>query len=260
MQGKFIWYELMTTDDQMAVAFYRALLGWQAKEIASTVERYTVMSVGEVGIGGIMTIPKEACDNGATPGWIGYIHVDDVDAFAKRITAAGGVIHKPAMDIPDIGRFCVVGDPQGAVFVLFKPNSPHASGPPPNALPPGTPGSIGWHELHAEDWEKDFDFYSGLFGWTKREAMDMGPMGVYQLFALDAKGDAQGGMMNSPQMPRPCWIYYFYVADIDAAEKRVKDNGGQVIMGPQEVPGELWIINGLDPQGAMFALVGPRKK
>ena len=72
-------------------------------------------------------------------------------------------------------------DPHGAVFILFKGTSEEA--PPP--APAGTPGHVGWHELHAGDLDSAFAFYSGLFGWTKAEAMDMGPMGVYQIFAID---------------------------------------------------------------------------
>ena len=88
--------------------------------------------------------------------------------------------------------------------------------------------------------------------------MDMGPMGIYQLFK--AGGDeAIGGMMTKlDAMPVPFWLYYFNVAGIDAAAKAVEAGGGQVLNGPHEVPGGDFILQGLDPQGAMFALVGPR--
>jgi predicted enzyme related to lactoylglutathione lyase len=84
----------------------------------------------------------------------------------------------------------------------------------------------------------------------------MGHLGVYQLFS--AGGDAIGGMMTKmPECPAPFWLYYFNVDNINAAIDRVKENNGQVLMGPQEVPGGSWIMQGFDPQGAMFALVGP---
>ena len=81
-------------------------------------------------------------------------------------------------------------------------------------------------------------------------------MGTCLLF--NAGGDAIGGMMNSPDLPRPAWLFYFNVEDIDAAHRRLTDAGGQVRFGPTEVPGGGWIIQATDPQGAMFALVGPR--
>jgi predicted enzyme related to lactoylglutathione lyase len=159
-------------------------------------------------------------------------------------------VHVPPTDIPNIGRFAMVADPQGAVFSLFKP----LSDMPPPPADPATPGTIGWHELMAANGEKAFAFYSDLFGWAKDEALDMGAMGRYQLFT--AGGPPIGGMMTKPaEMPAPFWSYYFRVDAIGAALDRLKREGGQVINGPMEVPGGDWIVQGIDPQGAMFSLV-----
>ena len=190
---------------------------------------------------------------GARPMWMGYIGVDDVDAFAQRVTAAGGAVRRPPEDIPGVGRFAVVADPDGAGFMLFR-----GVGEMPAPAAGGTAGHIGWHELHAGNGERAFAFYSGLFGWTKAEAMDMGPMGVYQLFATG--GAPVGGMMTkTADMPMPAWLYYFNVDAVDAAMARVKDAGGQVVNGPMEVPGGSWIAQCTDPQGAMFAMVGAKR-
>ena len=104
-----------------------------------------------------------------------------------------------------------------------------------------TPGRIGWHELYAADWKSAFAFYAGQFGWAKTDAIDMGPMGTYQLFAIDS--DQMGGMMNKPEeIPVPLWLFYFNVEAIDAGAERVKANGGQILNGPMEVPGGSWIV------------------
>ncbi len=109
----------------------------------------------------------------------------------------------------------------------------------------------------AADWEQALAFYNELFGWQKADAMDMGAMGTFQLFS--AGGPAIGGMFTKPPMvPAPHWLYYFTVGDIDAAVERVKAGGGEILNGPMEVPGGGWIIQGKDPQGAMFALFGKR--
>lgn len=253
-RGKFVWYELMTSDSKAAEAFYRQVMGWEMKDAGMTDFSYTLLSAGPAMVGGLMTIPDEACAMGVRPAWTGYVGVDDVDADAARIKAAGGAIHKGPADIPNVGRFAVCADPHGAVFMLFKPASD--DGPPPVA--PGTPGHVGWHELHAGDRESDFAFYADLFGWTRAEAVDMGPMGIYQTFG--AGGPAFGGMMTrTPDMPVPFWLYYFNVAAVDAAIARVGAGGGKVINGPMQVPGGSWIAQCLDPQGAMFALVGPQR-
>ena len=119
------------------------------------------------------------------------------------------------------------------------------------------PGTIGWHELYTTDLEAGFDFYNKLFGWTKVSDMDMGPMGVYRIFDEgDHKEMGDGGMMTkAPQIPISCWNFYFNVDSINAAVKRVESGGGKIMNGPMQVPGGGWIINGQDPQGAMFSLV-----
>jgi predicted enzyme related to lactoylglutathione lyase len=200
-----------------------------------------------------MALPESATQAGARPGWIGYVAVEDVDASALQATKAGGRVYHAATDIPGVGRFAVVGDPQGAVLALFK----GASEAEPEPAPQGTPGHAGWRELHATDREAAFAFYAELFGWTKGEALDMGPMGLYQLFA--AGGEVLGGMMTKPETaPMPFWLYYFNVAGIDAAAGRLQAAGGQILIGPMELPGGGFILQCLDPQGALFALVGPR--
>lgn len=249
--SNFVWYELMTSDPEAAEAFYRHVVGWEARDAGMPDFRYTILSAGEAGVGGLMALPEEARQSGARPGWLGYVGVDDVDAFAERVKQTGGAVHRAPADIPGVGRFSVVADPQGAIFVLFT-GSADMQPPPPAA--PDTPGHGGWRELHAADWESAFTFYSGLFGWTKGESVPMGPMGTYQLF--ESGGTALGGMMNKNEAaPAPFWLYYFNVDNIEAAAARVKAKGGQVLNGPHEVPGGSWIIHCLDPQGAMFALV-----
>lgn len=253
-RGKFIWYDVMTTDMTAAEAFYTAVVGWKAAAAGMADRPYTVFSAGEAIIGGLMPLPPEAAAMGMPPCWTGYIAVDDVDADAARVTAAGGAVRRPPADIPGVGRFAVVADPTGAGFILFR-----GQGEAPPARTPMAPGHIGWHELHAGDMETAFAFYAGLFGWTRTSDLDMGPMGTYRLFATGGS-EAVGGMMTKPpQVPMPFWLFYFAVDAIDAAAARVTGAGGKVLNGPMEVPGGAWIIQCLDPQGAMFALVGPKR-
>ena len=77
-----------------------------------------------------------------------------------------------------------------------------------------------------------------MFGWKKDQAVDISPMGTYQLFALGSGGPAIGGMWNKPkEVPATFWLYYFNVDAIDAAAERVKSAGGKITNGPMEVPG-----------------------
>jgi predicted enzyme related to lactoylglutathione lyase len=244
----FVWYELMTTDLDSAERFYKKVIGWSAKDSGQPDMRYTIMSAGETMIAGMMSLPDEVRAAGGQSGWMGYVGVDDVDAATERVRKAGGMVFRDPADIPGVGRFAVVADPQGAAFMLFQPMGGNGA-----SAPAGTPGHVGWRELYASDWETAFDFYAGQFGWTKKDAMDMGAMGVYQMFAAGA--DAIGGMMTKPDaVPQPAWLFYFNVDDADAAAERIVEGGGQVVNGPMQVPGGGWIVQGLDPQGALFAV------
>jgi uncharacterized protein len=249
-QGDFVWYELCTTDPAAAASFYAGVVGWTAKPSGLPGVDYTLLCVGDRQVGGVISLPPEQMP--PRPVWFGYIGVDDVDAKATEISAAGGGIHKTPQDIPSIGRFAVVNDPQGAVFMLFK-----GAGEPASPLAMMQPGSIGWHELHSSNWEAVWQFYGSLFGWAKDEALDMGPLGTYQLFKTNEA--AAGGMMTDGNAPHPYWLYYFVVDDIDAGLARVKSHGGMVLAEPREVPGGAWIIHAKDPQDGLFALVGMRR-
>ena len=183
--------------------------------------------------------------------WFGYVAVASVDASTAAVTAQGGQVYFQPTDIPGVGRFAVVADPQGAAFALFQGtgggDQPHDQ----ESL-----GHVGWHELHAGNLEAAMAFYGTLFGWERKDAMDMGEMGPYQMFGI--AGHTLGGMMKNPadSPAPPHWNYYFNVASIDKAVEAVKAAGGRVVMGSQEVPGGQFIIAGIDPQGAAFALLG----
>jgi len=249
--GSFVWYDQMSNDLSGSERFYEKIVGWTLAPNTMNDQRYTVLQAGVAAVARLMPILAEAKE--MPPCWTGYFGVDDVAAYAGKVKTAGGAIHRGPTEIPNVGTFAVAGDPSGAGFLLFKGDGEQAP-----AQDPTKPGYVGWHELHGGDAEKSFAFYSGLFGWTKGEAMDMGPVGTYQIFST--KGQQAGGMMKKmAQEPAAHWLYYITVDAIDAAQDRVKSAGGQVINGPMQVPGGSWIINGLDPQGAMFALVAPKK-
>ncbi|MGE0744853.1 MAG: VOC family protein [Rhodospirillales bacterium] len=254
--GRFVWYELLTTDPAAAAAFYSHVVGWttEAMSVPGIDMPYTMFKRGDAPVCGLMAQPPEARSAGAPPAWLGYVGVDDVDAAAAHAKDLGGAWLMPPMDIPTVGRFAVVADPQGAALGVFR----YTCENPPPAPEMMATGTVGWHELVTDGWQKAFDHYAARFGWTKAEAMDMGPMGTYQLFAAGAH--PIGGMMNRPPgVPASFWLYYFVVDDIDAAIARLGERGGQVVNGPMEVPGGAWIVQALDPQGALFALVGQRR-
>jgi uncharacterized protein len=256
--SKFFWYELLTSDLDAAIAFYTKVVGWIASDMpmpGDSSARYTILEVDGRGVGGVMQLTDEMRAGGARPAWLGYIHVADADAAAKSIADAGGKVLMGPDDIPEVGRFAMAADPGGAAFYVMTP-FPREEMPP---LDPATPGAISWHELYSSLGDKAaFDFYSGQFGWETLQEMDMGPMGTYRIFGKD--GVQMGGMMNKPDnVPVSAWGYYVNVDGLDAAVERIEANGGKVVMGPMEVPGGSWVCQAVDPQGAQFALISPKR-
>ena len=115
--GAFGWFELMTTDVEAAKTFYKGLFGWEYETVPIPEAEYTIVKVDGVAVAGIMGQPEES--KGMPPSWDIYITVDDVDATVKSVTELGGKVLRPAFDIPEVGRFCVLQDPQGAVIMAM---------------------------------------------------------------------------------------------------------------------------------------------
>lgn len=260
--GGWIWYELMTSDPDAATRFYEAVVGWTvhgmpSPEAGGIDYRHIGRSDGG-SAGGMLALSKDMTDHGARPCWVGYVHVADVDAEVAKIVADGGKVMMPAMDLP-VGRIAMVTDPQGAPFYVMQPTPPVGQ---PDAVSDvfsvDQPQHFRWNELMTSDSDAAVAFYSGHFGWTQQGDMDMGAMGKYRFIQHDGIGI--GAIMpKMPQVPVSAWNHYIGVDDIDRAVAAVNAGGGQVVNGPHEIPGGEFALNGMDPQGAMFGLVGPRK-
>jgi len=255
MTGRFVWYELLTTDPKNAMAFYSDVVGWKTQkfEESASSEPY-FMWVGSQGpLGGVYPITGEAKKNGAEPHWMAHVEVEDVDGRALEAEQLGGSVLVPPREIPKVGRFAVIADPQGAFLSVFKPLQPMT------AHDTTKPHEFSWHELYAQDHESAFRFYRELFGWQQLSEMEMGAAGKYVIFG---KGDKQyGGMMTiTPEMKTPpMWCYYANVEDLDAALGRAKAKDAKLMFGPMDVPGGGRVALLTDPQGAVFALHTPGK-
>ena len=247
-RGRFVWYDLLTTNPGSAADFYTKIAGWGTQDFPGSAKPYTMWTTQNTPIGGVMELAPEM-QTAMPPHWIGYVAVPDVDETATQAESLGGRVLTAPMDIPEVGRFAVLSDPQGAAIAIFTPkDNPPAHDGAPNV------GEISWHELTTTDHKSAYEFYEKLFGWNKTGDFYMGDMGVYQTYG---RGEQQlGGMWTKPAdlpMP-PNWLYYIRVPDADEAVERVKALGGQVLNGPMDVPGGDRIAQCMDPQGAAFAV------
>jgi uncharacterized protein len=249
--GRFSWYELLTTDMEAAGTFYADVMGWGTQDASASGNAYTFFRIGQTPVSGMMNLPEEVKRRGGSQCWIGYVTVNDVDATVARVRQLGGSIHLPPTDVPGVSRAAVVTDPQMTTIALVKWLTP----PEEPASAEGKLGRVGWHELLAVDGRNALPFYNALFGW-QNGGVETSAGRDYQLVSV--AGQTFGGMFTKPTVVKlPFWLFYFGVGDIDAAVERVKTCGGRILEGPLEVPGG-WIARCEDPQGAMFALMGPR--
>jgi uncharacterized protein len=243
-KGQFCWVELMTKDPQAAIDFYREVTGWTSQPFS---EDYTVFKAGDQMVAGAMKLPPEAEAAGAPPHWMAYVVVDSVESTREQAKRLGGQVYVEPTDIPQVGRFAVLADPQGASFALLKPETQgnHTGGKAPGHA---------WHELGTTDYQAGFDFYAQLFGWKELNQHEMGPGMTYLVFG-DESGNIGGMYTMPPDMPAPPhWLHYIQVDKTDAAIERIKANGGKIVNGPMDVPGGGRIAVAGDPQGAMFAV------
>jgi predicted enzyme related to lactoylglutathione lyase len=256
--GSWIWYELMTPDAAASRAFYEGVVGWKidAESMMPGAE-YRILHAGDGDIGGMLTLDAAMLAGGAKPTWLGYVGVEDVDASVAGITAAGGSVHVPPTDIPGVGRFAMLSDPQGVPFYVMRGNSAEAS----TAFARTGLGHVSWNELQTGDDAAALAFYSEAFGWEKDGAMPM-PWGEYSFLrnvGTSGMDTIWGAMMPREKAEHPVgWTFYFRVPDIEAAHDRVKALGGTPLSDPMEVPGGERTFHAVDPQGASFGLVAPK--
>ena len=247
MAGKFVWFDLNTTDVQGAISFYTKVVGWETEEWSGM--PYTMFKPADgPPIGGVNELHADAAARGVPSHWLGHVAVPDVDEAVAKVLAGGGRVLSPVVDVPTVGRMATVGDPWGAVFSVFQP-----AGEPPAATPQGAMGVFCWAELMTKDIDTALGFYGGLFGWTRGDHFDM-PGGKYVFMRGVGSEQAFGGVMVCPDgMPFGAWVYYFTVPDLDASVAIANANGGTMHMPIMDVPGGR-IAMMMDPQGGTYAL------
>ena len=247
--GRWCWMDLATPDPEAAKAFYGDLFGWEFHDMpASPGETYTFVRLGGDDLGGIYRQPTAEREAGRPAHWVLYVAVDDADATLARAAELGGQVSGGACDVGSAGRSAMLADPQGAGFALWQAKD-HAG-----AGRFGETGAMGWAELLTPDPGAAGEFYSGLFGWGRKDST---PPPVRYVEWTD--GDTSiGGMMAIPEewgpVP-PHWIHYLMVADCDATVARAGELGGEVRVPPTDIADVGRFAYLADPQGAVFAVI-----
>jgi uncharacterized protein len=243
--GSFCWVDLTTTDQAAAKAFYGDLFGWEAEDMpVGEGAFYSMQRLRGKDVAAISPQPQQQREAGVPPAWNSYVSVQSADAAAERAKELGGNVHAAAFDVMEAGRMAVIGDPQGAFFLVWEPRQHFG------AALVNEPGTFCWNELNTADPVAAIPFYSGLFGWTI-EPFEGSPEPYFSIKNVDANN---GGVREQGQPGvRPHWLVYFAVEDIDSAIAKVEELGGAKTVGPIDIQiAKIAVVH--DPQGAFFAL------
>jgi predicted enzyme related to lactoylglutathione lyase len=245
--GVFVWRELATSEPEKAVGFYSELFGWKIKETdMGGGSKYYLINNGEKQIGGIWpSDPKMKMPTF----WGEYVSVENVDDATTRAKKAGGKVFKDPMDIPNVGRFAIVQDPQGGVTMPFK--SVH--GDPPASTPPQA-GEFCWESLSTSNSKAAIEFYTSVYDWKVKEFAPGMPY-------FEGAGQQVASFMEDQKIPTH-WLSYVAVPKLGEARDRAKRLGAKILMEEIPVPGigKFAVIQ--DPVGATIALfeAGPMQQ
>ena len=241
--GRFVWHEINSPDPDASVAYYTALLGYGTNRVEMGEGAFTALVVGGASVGGVVAL-KEGDD----PHWACYCTVEDLDATLARARALGATVDREPKEVPGVGRWARLVDPQGARLYPFA----WANAAPPEHAGAWSEGMFCFHELLARDSDAAARFYAELFGYGTREFPT--PNGPYTL--LDRGETEEAGILLMPKDARGAcqWLPYVAVEDVDATTGKVGSLGGTVYVPPTDIEGVGRFSVTADPHGATLSL------
>lgn len=238
-----VWFDFSTGNLDAAKALYGELFGWTFQDSGEAFGHYNMAFRNDQPVAAIM--PKMPGGDSMPSAWTVYMGVANVDATAAAITANGGQVVVPPMDVPGSGRMAIATDKGGAHFGLWQ------AGPFPGARLEGEHGSMCWAEAASRDME-NAAFYEKVFGLS---AHKMEGAHVYWTLHQPSDNAAVAGVMHMDasfgDVP-PHWLAYFAVDNLDEANAIWKKHGGKILQGPIPSPyGKIMIVQ--DAEGAVLA-------
>ncbi len=243
--GTPCWIDLMVPDQQAALDYYRDLFGWQGEIGPPETGGYSVCTLNGHPVAGVMATQP---GNPTPPVWTTYLATADAAATEAAISASGGTVIAPAMDVMDLGRMLVFSDPTGAVAGAWQ------AGEFAGAKLVNEPGTLIWSELSTSDPDRAGAFYQAALNLT---AAPMQGAEDYLAFSVD--GRPVGGLQsleNHPAGTPSHWMTYFAVDDVDSTVAAHVRAGGDVLVPAFDMmAGRMAALR--DPQGAIFSVFKP---
>jgi predicted enzyme related to lactoylglutathione lyase len=244
--GAPCWIDLFTSDPDGARAFYGEVFGWESVAAGEEYGGYITFTKDGRSVSGGM---RNDGSQGQPDAWTTYLRVDDADKVAEAVTAHGGQVHVPPMEIPTQGRMSLVADPSGAAIGMWEPAEHRGF------QVWAEDGAPAWFELHTRDYDACVAFYREVFGWDTHTAGDSPDFRYTTL----GEGDGQlAGIMDASSFlaaDEPSrWLIYFGTDDSDATLATIVEQGGTHVSGPDDTPyGRL--STATDTTGVVFRLV-----
>lgn len=246
--GAPCWIDLMTSDIAKARQFYGDLFGWEYE--TGDEEKYggytTARKNGKT-VAGLMQ--KDEDQAGMPDVWSTYLRSDDAEATAAAVTANGGQVYMPPMDVPEQGHMAIFGDASGAAIGIWQPREMKGF------ELVAEPGAAAWHELHTKDYDAAVKFYQDVFAW---ETDVMSDTPEFRYTTLGAGDSAKAGILDAsgylPAEVPSSWHTYFAVESTDASVEKAVAMGATLIDPAEDTPyGRLATLT--DPTGAMFKIM-----
>jgi len=200
-----------------------------------------------------MALPPQALESGARPGWVRLYRLSMTfgTPSSSGVKAGGAPVHRAARhgkEIPGIGRFAMVADPQGAAFHHDEADPAQCRA---GAYRAGAPGTPGWHELHAADGTSAFELLRGpVSAGPRRTPWDMGPMGPTNSSPPAGRRSARWMIQVAAGEPIFPLALHSNVEAIKPGGGTRESHGGQVLKrrGRTRCPARMWVLQASDPQ------------
>jgi predicted enzyme related to lactoylglutathione lyase len=249
--GKFVYHELYSKDPAASKAFYCELFGWTAQDLPLGPDAaYTRFMLGDTLVAGLMPIALIPApdDQKPAPHWAVYVSVEDVDAATERAVARGGKLLSGPHEVPGMGRWSVMRDPQGAMFRLFKSEAGDGEDVDSRAW-----GRFCWESLNTSDVPAGVKFYQDVVGWGTTAMGDMPLFTRKRAGTGEPVGVASTGEANGA----PHWGTFVSTPDTTATLKKAKALGAKILVERTEIPtvGAFGIL--IDPTEAQLFLFEP---
>ena len=242
--GKFIWYDLMSTDVAAVKEFYGQLFGWEFDNGGDVNTAYTVIKHDGKSIGGIFALDRSK-SKAEHSQWISFLSVENMESAVKYIQTNKGKIYTDPFDLPDRGRVAVAIDPQGALLALVQSSSGDTKDEEP------VYDEWLWTELWTNNVDASLSFYKGMIGYENKVFMTQAETKYYVLRNED---EARAGVVKIMlEGVTPNWMPYIAVEDPSKIVSRVEELGGKIILDQEGIAGSTAAIIA-DPSGAVFTV------